>query len=137
MHSIKTEETLANSKAFVFALENFLELVKNGHADTELAFINSCKVTYAISEKNEILGCTVWGIIKQKSSAWIYFSATDKKHRKKGIHSEIIKEVEKQAKILKCKAVYAGIHVSNAPMNLAMKKNGYSQSWYRVKKEIK
>lgn len=132
---IKTEKTVANSKAFVFLLEQYLAIVKAGHADMELSYSNSSTVTYALID-GEVVGACAWYIDQGKRAAWILFSAVAPDRRRQGIYSAIAAAVEKQAKTWGAVALYSGVHVTNDAMIAAAQGTGRKLGWYRAKKDL-
>ena len=133
--NVITESTIAHSKAFVFALEHYLLLVKAGHADNELVYNNSAPVTYAV-ENNIVIGVSVWDFNPAKRAAWILFSAVAVEHRRKGVYTAIFKEVEKNVKRKGAVALYSSVHVTNNKMIEAARTNGRELGWYRTKKTL-
>jgi len=133
---IFSEDTLAHSEAFFFVIKQFFEHLRDGFGDAELPFYNACNVVYA-KLGEEVIGAAVWVADAQKRAAWIYFSAVDQEHRRKGVYSSLCAEVERLAKLKKCVALYSGVHVNNDAMINASVKSGRSADWYRMKKDLK
>lgn len=130
------EATVANSKAFVFLLEEYLALVKRGFADNEFAYGNGSMCTYAVDDAGSVIGACAWFIDNGKRSAWILFAAVAEPHRRHGVYSALQAEVERIARAKGVAALYLGVHVDNDAMVATSKGAGYRQSWYRAKKEL-
>lgn len=132
---IVTESSVAHSKAFVFLLDQYLALLKAGHADHEFSFNNSSLVTYAI-EDDIILGASAWVVDPLKRIAWILFIAVAEEHRRKGIYKVISSEIESQAKKRKAVALYSTVHVDNDAMLNSIESTKNQKQWYKTKKEL-
>jgi len=130
------EETLAHSKAFIFILDQWVKLLKAGQGDNELPFSNSSFVCYAIDDKGVMLGASVWIYDTSRRTANVLFSAVDEQHRRKGLYTLIIQEVERRAKLKGAINLYSGVHVSNQTMIATAAKVGRKAGWYRLKKPI-
>lgn len=129
------EGTVANSKAFVFILEEFVKTVKAGFADHELAFGNSANITYAL-DGEQVIGACAWHIDTTKRAAWILFSAVAEERRQQGVYKRICKAVELKASLAGAVALYSGVHVKNDPMIAAAQSSGRELGWYRTKKVL-
>jgi GNAT superfamily N-acetyltransferase len=132
---VVSEDSLAHSKAFVFVLEEYLALVKAGHADYDLPFTNGSLVAYALLG-DQVIGASVWSYDPPKRAAWVLFSAVAEEHRKQGIYKQLIHFVEQQAIRKGAAALYSGVHVTNDAMIAAAQASGRTLGWYRTKKPL-
>lgn len=134
MRNIITDDTVANSPAFPFVLREYSKLVDRGHADLEMAFENTYKVTYVI-DGAQVLAASVW-MLNPKRAVWVLFSAVAETHRRQGLYSQLMTEVEREGKLLGAVALYSGVHVDNAAMLEASVKQGRKPVWYRTRKDL-
>lgn len=132
--NVVTANTLANSKAFVFVLNAYTELVNIGHADCELAFDNTNLVTYAEHE-GKVIGSCVW-MMTLKRSVWILFSAVDKDWRRMGVYTAMLNQLDKEARQAGAVTILSGVHVNNVAMIAAAVKHGRAPKWIRMKKDL-
>lgn len=130
------EGTVANSKAFVFLLEEYLALLKRGHGDNEFAYGNNAQCTYAVDDNGAVIGACAWFIDHNKRAAWILFSAVAAAHRRQGVYTAVRTEVERIAKTKGAAAIYSGVHVENEAMIAAARASGRQLGWYRAKKQL-
>lgn len=130
------ENTVANSKAFLFLLEEYLALLKRGHGDNEFAYGNGAQCTYAVDDNDVIIGASAWFIDHNKRAAWILFTAVAESSRRQGVYTAMRKEIERIAKSKGAAALYLGTHVTNDAMIAATKAAGKQLGWYRAKKSL-
>lgn len=135
MREIFTDTRLAYSKAFIFVMENFVEILKQGHSELSLCINNSMMVTYAI-DNGEVVGACVYEIDAVKRQAWIYTAGVAAAHRGQGIYDDIYSEVEHQCRNAGMLVLNSNIHVDNAGMIANAKKHGRLLSWYRTSKQL-
>jgi len=135
---LHSEDTLAHSKAFIFVMDQWVKLLKLGYGDTELAFGNQSLVTYALADDQKtVLAAIVWSYDSGRRVAGELFSSVAEEHRRTGIYTKVIAEVERRAKLRGAVALYSGVHVNNVQMLTSVEKEGRRVDWYRVKKDFR
>jgi hypothetical protein len=134
MREIITEK-LAYSRSFVFVMENFVEILKQGHSELSLCINNEMNVTYMI-EEDQILGACVYEIDSKKNQAYIYTAAVNPLFRKQGIYTSIYLEVEKVCRSVGMKVLNSNIHVHNQPMIEHAIKHNRELAWLRSRKVL-
>lgn len=135
MREITTEPTLSYSKAFVFVMDEFVKMLKQGYCESTICMNNSMKVSYAV-ENDEVIGACVYELDKNKRQAWIYFASVSEKNRGQKIYDEIYAEVEKNCKSEGMVVINSNIHIDNISMISSAKKNNRELLWYRSRKFI-
>lgn len=133
MIEIITNERLAYSPAFVFVMENFVELLKKGYSEHSLCIDNSMMVTYAVTDM-AVVGACVYELNRVKNQAWIYTAGVDEKYQGQGIYDKIYKEVEAVCKSEGMRVLNSNIHVDNTSMIMSAAKNDRELSYYRSTK---
>lgn len=135
---IVTEDTLAHSKAFVFVMEQFVQLLKEGLSDMETPFGNNFKVTYMITEDTgEVVSAIVWGNDLSRRISTLNFVCTAYEHRRKGYYTQLFNEVQRLMKSKGSTLLYYNVHTNNSQMlNFVNNSNGGSPTSIRVKKPL-
>jgi len=135
MREIITENTLSYSKAFIFVMDHYVQMLKAGHSELSICIKNSMTVTYAI-EDNVVIGACVYELDPTKRQAWIYSSAVDENCRGQGVYNEIYQEVENVCKRAGMVVIYSNVHVDNLAMLANANKNSREMLWYRTRKYL-
>lgn len=133
---IKHEDTLAHSKPFLFVLEGWVTLLKDGHGDFEFSFGNAANVCYAVDELGQVVGATVWNYDPVRRVATETFSVVREEFRRQGIYKSIMQEVFSKAKARGAVVMHSGVSITNTPMIEAASKSGGNLLWYRVKRAL-
>jgi RimJ/RimL family protein N-acetyltransferase len=122
---VVTELTLASSKAFIFVIEEFLALLKKGHAKPRLPFLDNTTVTYTWDDATErVLGATTWSVDHERRDGLIGLSLVAEEFRGKGIYKQQMKEVNRRMHALGCITVHAFVHKDNLVMLNGIKSLG-------------
>jgi ribosomal protein S18 acetylase RimI-like enzyme len=134
MREIITEK-LAYSKAFIFVMDNFVEILKKGHSELSLCISNEMTVTYMIDE-DIVIGACVYDMDDRKRQAYIYTAAVDKFYRNEGVYNTIYKEVERVCRMSGMKVLNSNIHVNNTAMIEHALRNDRELLWFRTRKVL-
>lgn len=135
MRLIITDDRLAYSEAFVFVMDNFVRILKAGHAEHSLCINNSMHVTYAV-EDNTIIGACVYDMDMDKRQAIIYSAGVDPRYQGEGVYQEIYEEVERVCRAEGMKVLNSNIHVDNEAAIASARKNNRNVSYYRTSKKL-
>lgn len=135
MREIITEPTLSYSRAFVFVMEHFVNMLKSGHSELSICINNSMTVTYAV-EDGKVIGACVYELDQSKRQAWIYSAAVDEEYRGLGVYNDIYQEVEQVSKQAGMVVLNSNVHIDNAAMVKNADKNGRELLWYRTRKYL-
>lgn len=131
------EPALAHSKAFIFVLDEYVKLLKNGFGELELFFNNTSSVTYLLDEStDEVVSAIVWGVDLQRRVGTIHFSATSESHRNNGYYKRLLTNVESSMKNRGVVVFYSGVHVDNETMLQLTESTNRKKTFYRVKKYL-
>lgn len=134
MREIITEQ-LAYSRAFIFVMDNFVEILKKGYSELSLCINNEMTVTYMV-EGDQVLGACVYDMDDRKKQAYIYTAAVDKFYRNEGVYDAIYLEVERVCRMNGMKVLNSNIHVDNVAMIAHAKKHDRELAWYRSRKVL-
>lgn len=135
---METEETLAHSRAFIFVLDHYVQLLKNGFGEPEFYFGNSSRVTYLYDPStSDIISACVWSIDPTRRAGTIHFSATEQSRRKQGHYKKIFTEVQRMMINKGAVTLYSSVHLDNEPMIAAAESSGRKKSFYRTKKSLR
>jgi ribosomal protein S18 acetylase RimI-like enzyme len=134
MREIITEQ-LAYSKAFIFVMDNFVEILKKGYSELSLCISNEMNVTYMIDE-DIVMGACVYEMDDRKKQAYIYTAAVDKFYRNEGVYTIIYKEVERVCRMNGMKVLNSNIHVNNTAMIEHALRNDRELLWFRTRKVL-
>jgi ribosomal protein S18 acetylase RimI-like enzyme len=134
MREIITEQ-LAYSKAFIFVMDNFVEILKKGYSELSLCINNEMNVTYMLDE-DLVMGACVYEMDDRKKQAYIYTAAVDKFYRNEGVYTTIYKEVERVCRMNGMKVLNSNIHVNNDVMIEHALRNDRELLWFRTRKVL-
>lgn len=138
MLKMETEETLAHSRAFIFVLDHYVQLLKAGFGDLEFYFGNASRVTYIYDEStSEIITACVWSVDATRRTGTIHFSATEQSRRRQGHYKKIFNEVQRLMISKGAVSLYSSVHLDNQPMIAAAESSGRKQAFYRTKKSLR
>lgn len=138
MLKMETEETLAHSRAFIFVLDHYVQLLKVGFGDPEFYFGNASRVTYLYdASTSEIITACVWSIDPTRRTGTIHFSATEPSRRRQGHYKKIFNEVQRLMINKGAVSLYSSVHLDNEPMIAAVESSGRKQAFYRTKKSLR
>lgn len=128
-------ETFAYSDAFIFVMENYVEMFKRGHCELSLCIRNDMNVTY-MKIGDEVVSACVYELDHTKKQAWIYVAATAKIHRNSGYYEQVYEAVEDECRNAGMKVLNSNIHVDNVAMIQHAMKNDRELMWYRSRKYL-
>ena len=134
MREIITEQ-LAYSKAFIFVMDNFVEILKKEHSELSLCINNEMNVTYML-DGDIVMGACVYDMDDRKKQAYIYTAAVDKFYRNEGVYTEIYREVERVCRMNGMKVLNSNIHVNNTAMIEHALRNDRELLWFRSRKAL-
>ncbi len=132
---IRTESTLANSKAFRMVVTNYIDLLNAGHSTDWMSLSNGDRVTYAI-DGDTVAAAVVWSIHKHMRHAYTVLSVTSSEYRRRGLQKDIHAEVERQARKEGCVLIHSYVHVNNSPMKEGFEKMGKAPTFVRTTKRL-
>lgn len=135
MRQIITDDTLAYSEAFIFVMDNFVRILKAGHAEHSLCINNSMYVTYA-KEGDKVIGACVYDMDMDKRQAIIYSAGVDKAYQNSGVYQEIYTEVEETCYRHGMRVLNSNIHIENQAMLASAVKNGRKLEYFRTTKRL-
>lgn len=134
MNEIFTEK-LAYSKAFIFVMEHYVEVLKTGFSELSLCIHNEMNVTYMVKHGEVICAC-VYEMDTKKDQAWIYLAATAKHCRGEGHYDYVYNEVESVCKAHGMKVLNSNIHVHNNSMIEHALRHDRELLWFRSRKYL-
>lgn len=135
MIEIIMDERLAYSPAFVFVMEQFVDLLHKGHADQSLCMTNSMRVVYA-KNASGVVGACVFDLDYSKGQAWIYMAAVDDDYRHQGIYQQIYSTVEDICISEGMRSIGSNVSVYNSPMIDFAIKNDREMRWFKTTKRL-
>jgi hypothetical protein len=130
---ITTEKTLCYSKAFGFVMREFAELIMSDRAELELPFTNVSQVTYGEDPCGRVIAASVHSCDVAKRAFWIQFSAVEQSHRRRGAYTELVAEIQRQARLAGAVNIYAGVSSINNEMLAVAEKMGRQAAVVRFK----
>jgi hypothetical protein len=134
MNEIFTEK-LAYSKAFVFVMENYVEVLKAGFSELSLCIHNEMTVTYMVNN-GEVVSACVYEMDTKKDQAWIYIAATARHRRGEGLYDHVYTEVENVCKAHGMKVLNSNIHTHNTSMIEHAIRHDRELLWFRSRKYL-
>jgi hypothetical protein len=134
MNEIITEK-LAYSKAFLFVMEHYLEVLKAGFSELSLCINNEMNVTYMINN-GEVVSACVYDMDTNKGQAWIYIAATAKHRRGEGLYDYVYEEVENVCRANAIKVLNSNIHTHNTAMIEHAIRHERELLWFRSRKYL-
>jgi len=127
--------TLAGSKAIVFVLREYADMLDRGHAELEISFYNVSRVSYLLDDNLVIAAC-VWVYDPPKLMGWTYFTGVAEKHRGQGLYSRLSEGVEIEMKKLGATTSCSSMWVDNKTAIAAAEKHGKKVFAARTRKII-
>ena len=120
----------------LFVIEQWVELLQNNLAGHTICFGNASRVTYGVDDNNKVIGAVVYNFDTNIREAWICIAGVAETHRGQGLYSQLIQEVEKEARNNNMKFIASNIHIDNEPMIASAKKQNRELMHYRSKKQL-
>lgn len=107
-----TARVLAHSPAFQFVLEEFVKLLQQGRADTELPFWNGNSVVYVL-DGDRCVAASVYFTVPEKAAAWVPLTAVHESYRRRGIYTRMARIVEDDLKKKGIVVLYSAVALDN------------------------